>query len=367
MKIALLGDIGLFGRFSVKENPGALGLFDEVRQALSGCDVVVGNLETPLTDSGSTVLGKSAYIKGSPADIGILRHLGVTHVNLANNHIFDYGTRGFLDTVEALDQAGIKYFGVDNESCLVQKGDSTIALHGYCCLSSNPLRVLRKGRRHGVHLLDPNAVERTLLEDRQNKRLSVVSCHWGEEHTHYPNPDHVATARRWAGKAPFVLYGHHPHMVQGIEQVSGALLAYSLGNFCFDDVYTKKSRQPTVKQGEDNKTGMVLILSVHDSQIESWEAIPFADTPGKLAAGQPAGFQTSLGGWSGALSDEKGGYQALRKSALAELAQERMRKRDFGWYVKRLNLNTAVMLARAFLNSRKYKLLYRPYLAGKGE
>ena len=108
MKIALLGDMALFGH-----NTAERGLyhekFKEVKEELAQFDYIIANLETPLTRITKTVGGKSAYIKGSPDDIEILKHLGVTHVTLANNHICDFLQAGADETIKYLEAADIEW------------------------------------------------------------------------------------------------------------------------------------------------------------------------------------------------------------------------------------------------------------------
>jgi poly-gamma-glutamate synthesis protein (capsule biosynthesis protein) len=84
-------------------------------------------------------------------------------------------------------------------------------------------------------------------------------------------------ARKLSNVAPFVLYGHHPHVLQGVEEAKDSLFAYSLGNFCFDDVYTNKSSEPLVKMTNNNKESAILSLEYKDSKLIRHEMIPIFD------------------------------------------------------------------------------------------
>ena len=91
MKIALLGDIAFFGRFSIENNKDVYQYFEKVSEYLSSFDYVIGNLETPMCNIERPVGAKSAHIKSSPENANLLKYLGICAVNLANNHIFDFG------------------------------------------------------------------------------------------------------------------------------------------------------------------------------------------------------------------------------------------------------------------------------------
>ena len=82
MKVALLGDIALFGFFS-KSNKNIYAYFKPIKTVLAGCDFVVANLETPLTTNTKPYGVKSANISSLPENVEILKYLGINNVNLA--------------------------------------------------------------------------------------------------------------------------------------------------------------------------------------------------------------------------------------------------------------------------------------------
>ena len=254
MRIALLGDIALFGKNTARSRDWR-HRFLGIRDILHGCDFVIGNLETPLTAGTRTVGGKSAYIKGFPEDAEILKYLGVSHVSLANNHIFDYGARGLSDTVSCLEQNGIAWYGINGKS--IELGNCAV-LSGFCCYSTNAAGLDR--RTDFVNLLDPPEMEKAIRQAEEKNLLPILSCHWGEEHVHFPNYDHVELARGLARKHTIVVHGTHPHVIQGTETVGESLIHYSLGNFCFDDVYTSRSKDPLIRLSLDNQ-GYITRLS----------------------------------------------------------------------------------------------------------
>ena len=351
MRIALLGDIAFFGK-NTAENEAYKKRFYPLKQLLDACDYVIGNLETPLTRCDRTIGGKSAYIKGSPEDVELLKYLGVTHVSLANNHTFDYRKQGFAETKTVLEGNGIIWYGAEGKHAEISTPDGKIRIYGYCCYSTNG-----KGMNF-VNPLDPRVIEEDLSQSEG--AIPVLSVHWGQEHVHYPNYDHVELARRLAKGHSFVIHGHHPHVIQGIEQVGDSLIAYSLGNVCFDDVYTSKSREPLIRQSPDNQEMIVLVLNVENNSIKAHEAIPFSFTGEEYRRDDT--ITSKLNEWSAFLSAGRQEYLERRSQDLTEYLQDRKKKRDLQWYVKRLNLESARQLMDLYSNANKYRKLITSYL-----
>ena len=139
MKIAFLGDIALFGRASLTQNPNGRGYFDEVERFLSEYDYVVGNLESPFSAKKKKWGAKSAFLCSDVENVKVLKYLHVDAVTLANNHMFDYGSEGYETTKKLLEETGIEWFGAEGKELRVVNNGNKIAFLGYCCYSSNPL------------------------------------------------------------------------------------------------------------------------------------------------------------------------------------------------------------------------------------
>ena len=354
MRIALLGDIGLFGQYSVAEDADASQRFDAVAEYLRDFDLVVGNLEVPFVSDAPTVGQKSAYLQSDPRNVELLRRLGVHAVTLANNHAMDFGRRGIEQTMHALDKANIDHFGVDDRSMAVDTAGGRVRLRGYCSFTANPLGVQRASGRPGINRFVLPEVEALLEADRSAGFLPILSVHSGEEHVNYPNPVDIRVARRLADAGPLVYYGHHPHVVQGIETRGHALLAYSLGNFCFDDVYTPRSSEPLVRQSENNKLGLILELEVKDAELVGHRHMPVFGGPKGLELHCNDETATIVAERSAALQMPLDELSALRDRELKAYRDARRKRRDLQWYLRRLNWNSVGILVRARLNRQAH-------------
>lgn len=353
MKIALLGDIALFGKFSVKNDYN--NRLKTVAEILKDCDVVIANLETPLTNNNVTIGGRSAYIKGTPEDVEILKYLNVTHVTLANNHIFDYCEKGVEDTINTLEKNGISSFGVFGKNQIINEN---IILRGYCCFSTNGRCITEDESM--INGLTYSKLVNNLEYDKAQKYLSILSIHWGIEHVHYPSIEHIKLIRQLSKSYNFIVHGHHPHVIQGYEISNNALINYSLGNFCFDDVYTSKSSRPLIKLSKDNKLTYIMVLKVEGNRIIEYKIIPvsFNDETYRLCQLSEIGIEQ----YSSFLGKELNVIEAERIKEFNDYITRHKKERNLEWYIKRLNFESIRIIYYELLSKNKYKTALKGFM-----
>lgn len=223
------------------EETGYGWLYAQVADLLSAPDLTFANLETPIAlgaDRGT----RSFVFNAPPAAARALRAAGVRLVSVANNHAFDQGRRGFLETLRQLDRAGLAWVGAGpppaeaGPRLLEVKGMRLAFLawsrffndDGNACAPKEPC--LRAA------LLDPERAVAAVREAAASADAVVVSLHWGDEYASVPRPADVELAHRLAEAGALVVLGHHPHVLQPVElyrRADGrlAVIAYSLGNF----------------------------------------------------------------------------------------------------------------------------------------
>lgn len=358
MKIALLGDVAFFGINSNNEE-FFKEKYEKLALILKSYDYVIANLETPLTESNSKNGYKSAYIKGNEKDSKMLKYLNITHVSLANNHIFDYGHKGLESTIMCLEKVGIEYFGVNGLESFIEHEDNKIALLGFCCYSTNGLNYTNKDR--GIMEFNPEQVLKKMKCLGRKKILPVLSLHMGEEHVNLPNYDHLKIARYFAKETNYILHGHHPHVMQGIEEVGESLLAYSLGNFCFDDVYVEHSKEPLIKLSDNNKESAILEIEIEKNQIISYKMIPFRFESIGVSIGDNQ-LLSKYEDYNKLLTLEPSEYTEFRKEKLNDYLTDRIKKRNLKWYLKRLNYNYLGVYVKSKLNRKRYIKLIKEYV-----
>ena len=349
MKIALLGDICLNGKFDVQLNLDAKEYFSEVAQYLEGFDYVIANLETPLTDRDFTLTCKGLHLKSSIQSVEVLNSLHVNVVGLANNHIFDYGHAGYNDTMDVLQQNNILFYGTEGKQLFLEDESSKIAVGGYNCFSTNPSVC----NSRGVNPLDPESVVEILQTNDKNGYLNLLSVHWGDENIHYPRLDHILTARFFADKVPLILHGHHTHVVQGLEEYKNSKFAYSLGNFCTDDVESTAVKGLKVTQKKQNKESFIVVLEIENNKIIEYKIVPIFDN-GKKIEVNAEGIKEALTEYSNAFKKSSEAYQTFRMQKMRELAETTIKKKDFNWFSRRLNYYFIGAVIKGILSQKRY-------------
>jgi len=264
--LALLGDV----YFGPEPAPR---LAPAVAEVLAEADLVLANQEGPIADRGEPVGGK-ACLRSTPAAAGILRDWGIDVVTLANNHVFDYGWEGFEDTRLALEEAGIAWLGAGRD--LAEAARPLVRDVGGVRLGLLAASAETAGTRlageasFGCVPLDHEALARRTRNLRRETDAVVVLPHWGYCEYELPDPSQVVLAARLLDAGASLVAGHHSHLVQGITQPDGGLVAYSLGNFVFCPI---TGRGRTVPQGRDAGQGMILLVRLAEGRVVSYEAV----------------------------------------------------------------------------------------------
>ena len=210
-----------------KQNERYGYFFSGVKNILANDDLTIANLENALTDykqkPDKSHQERPFFFKGPPRFANILKEGSIEAINLANNHSFDYLEKGIGDTKASLRKAGINYFGDEDKAAITIKGKK-IGLLGY-----NTYGPLEKGSDISVL---KQQIKNDLSETKEFTDLNIVSFHWGEEY------GDVIAEQKLLGRyaldhgADLVL-GHHPHVIQEIENYQGKYIVYSLGNFVY--------------------------------------------------------------------------------------------------------------------------------------
>lgn len=282
-----LGAVGDISLSSQNGNP-----FIAVADELSQADLVFGNLETVVqTQTGSRE--KSVVIDIPKDAVGYLDEADFDVVNIANNHILDNGPEGFKRTIESLKEYGIPYIGggygpeTTSSEIIKSKGlnvgflgyterTSTVGLH-----NGFDLGILREnqdfilGRDYSltspikssavkINVLDQNDLKQDIQTMVGQADVTVVSFHWGTENVYYPSPSQVELARTAIEYGADIVLGHHPHVLQGIEEYEDGLIFYSLGNFQYD---------PDVSQSDTNRSVMAKV-ELDQSGVQDYSIIP---------------------------------------------------------------------------------------------
>jgi len=227
LKISAAGDTTLGGdpRYSQqflrefeKQNRDHGYFLREVKHIFTDDDLTIVNLEGTLTEA-TAHLSKTFVLRGPPHFSKILSSSGVDVVSLANNHTIDYHSRGYKDTVEALEDVGVDYFGNEFNTILTVNG-IRVGLFGHMFWYDD--------QDNRNRIVDS-------IEDLQERgaQLIIAYYHWGVEGDNRPTQYQRSLGRFTIDKGADLVLGAHPHVIQGIEVYKGKNIVYSLANFCF--------------------------------------------------------------------------------------------------------------------------------------
>lgn len=245
--LSAVGDIRLDGPIAaVAKEGGPEAPSADVRHLLEA-DIVHGNLETPVTTRGKKT-DKTWNFRAHPRLLPILTAAGFTVLTIANNHVWDYGLEGFLDTVAAVKKGGWLMIGGGKDRAeaekvrVVVKNGLRVGFLGLT--STNPKEGWARPGKPGVAYSDFKRIAGVVSGAKEDCDVLVVSFHGGTELAEEPNDIQKSVARAAVDAGADLFLGHHPHVLQPVEVYKGKPIVYSLGNFLF--VSPTPSTRPTV-------------------------------------------------------------------------------------------------------------------------
>ncbi len=196
-----------------------------------------------------------------------LTYAGFDVVSIANNHTLDFDTSAFIDTLRTLDEEEIRYVGGGENleearrPVILERKNIKVGFLAYSELAhifwdwGYPRAFAAENKKAGVAPTDLNIMLEDIKKLEGQVDFIVISLHWGEEYIERPSLKEREIAHKLIDGGAHVILGHHPHVVRGLEVYKGGLIAYSLGNFVFDQ------KNPITQQS------MLLQLELRDDGI----------------------------------------------------------------------------------------------------
>jgi poly-gamma-glutamate synthesis protein (capsule biosynthesis protein) len=252
VKILFLGDL-MFDRgikYYADKNGGNGFIFEKIHAELLNNDLVVANLEGPITNEKSISAGTAPGVADNyfftfdPSWAKTLFENNIKLVNLGNNHILNFGREGLASTKKYLSEAGVDYFGAPDypKSISTEIKGVKITFINYNEFSA----------------LGDTEEKATIEEIQKAKKYSdiiIIFSHWGAE---YVGPDQAMRnlARQFVDSGADLVVGSHSHIIGPTETYNEKRIYYSLGNFIFDQYFS-----------EDTRKGLGVIVKI-DTQTE---------------------------------------------------------------------------------------------------
>ena len=236
-----------------------LKLLAPIQPLLGKADLTVVNLESPLTDQPflsprdprpTSYHSTKDYVFSSDTSVvKALKEVGIDAVDLGNNHLYDILESGLQSTISALDQGGMHHFGGGNDEAsawaplVLDVKDQKIAFIGCTTIwqpipprSTNDVSyvasdALKKG---GAAFCKDEKLRSTVLQAKQEANIVVVMIHGGYEYVGEPSNNIMRLTATARDAGATLVINHHPHVVGGFLWDEQSLVAWSMGNFIFD-------------------------------------------------------------------------------------------------------------------------------------
>ncbi len=221
---------------------------------LEKADLVVANLEGPITSNASVSVGSRVNTANNftftfpTSTAPLLARHGIRMVNLGNNHIENFRTSGVLSTMAALDAAGVAHFGDPIEQRIAYTTVNHVPLafvnfNQFAVQSTGALTVeqIRTAKAAGYHV--------------------VVYTHWGDEYVP-ANQYQKNLAHAFIDAGAEMVIGTHPHVIQEHEMYGGKHIYYSLGNLVFDQYWEDAVRRGLMLSVVFSRSGVVSVDEV---------------------------------------------------------------------------------------------------------
>ena len=232
-------------------------LFEKM-DTIKKSDIAFANLEGPASDQG--VDQKNLYsFRMNPVTIPTLRGAGLSVLSVANNHIGDWGRIAFFDTLARLKENEILYAGGGNNKteaetpAIIEKYGIKIGFLGFS--DKGPDNMAADDDRAGILLANNPRFEEIIKTASKQVDYLVVSFHFGGEYKAKYNERQELLAHQAIDNGAKIVVGAHPHVVQDTEVYKNGFIAYSLGNFIFDQSWSKGTMQGMLLEIKLNKDG----------------------------------------------------------------------------------------------------------------
>lgn len=252
LKIMAVGDI-MLGRYveTLMNRNGEEYPFSFWDQFALDQDIILGNLEGPINENHVQTADFTTSFSFKSSVAGLLARKGFSHISLANNHTFDKGEGAFAFSELSLKNAGIKPIGHPRTA----EHDRVVFEE----INSQKIAIIGLNEAVSSFFSVDEAVELTAkIESDYPGYLIITYIHWGPEYKATSSEWQKEIAHKLIDSGSDLIIGHHPHVVQEVEIYNDKLIFYSLGNFIFDQYFSKETQE-----------GLVVYLEINDDSIKT--------------------------------------------------------------------------------------------------
>ncbi|KAA6450870.1 CapA family protein [Bacillus swezeyi] len=224
---------------------GPESVFKNVKPYFNVSDFITGNFENPVTnESDYQQADKNIHLQTNRESVETLKKMNFNVLNFANNHAMDYGQNGLNDTLDKFSQENMDLVGAGKNLSDAKKHVSYQDVNGVKIATlgftdTYTKNFTAKKNKGGVLPLSPKIFIPMIAEASKKADLVIVHVHWGQEYDNEPNDRQKDLAKAIADAGADIILGAHPHVLEPIEVYKDTVIFYSLGNFVFDQGWTR--------------------------------------------------------------------------------------------------------------------------------
>ena len=237
LSVIMVGDIMMGSDYPGNNLPPKPDvIFQDVSVYLSDADLTLGNCEGTLLEGGVCTKkiekGKCYAFRTPPSYAGYLAGAGFDCVNLANNHMNDFGAGGINSTIRSITDAGMKYCGAYSHIARIDIRGTTVAVMAFATSPNADM------------IFEIEKAQKLVGAASRENDIVIVAFHGGGEGIKYlhtvdtfeyymgwPRGNVVKFAHAVIDSGADCVWGHGPHVPRALELYKDRLIAYSLGNF----------------------------------------------------------------------------------------------------------------------------------------
>ncbi|MEO8699012.1 MAG: CapA family protein [Kofleriaceae bacterium] len=264
IELTFAGDIMFGGTFSGRYVPQEAGTFDPLKDIAPqlASDLALINLETTVVSKipVDQLIGDLRFA-ARPDQVATLVRNGVKAVTIANNHAADVDGAGIRETPGHLRDLGITVFGAPRTELPLVRIEP-IEVRGWnIAIIAATTRLNRSQAKTDpkVPLVQGEVLAKELVPlvkaARAKHDLVFVVLHWGVQYADNPDQWQIDAAHAFIDAGADAVIGHHPHILQRFERYKDGLIAYSLGNFLFNNALPGQRNTGVLRLGFANKGG----------------------------------------------------------------------------------------------------------------
>lgn len=251
-KIYFVGDIMLNRGVESSVNKNFNGDFYELfknTSVLKEADILFGNLEGPISSVGNNVGSKYSF-RMSPNVLPAIKKVGFNMFSFANNHVGDWNVSAFENTLSLLRENEISFTGAGinkteaRQPTIIKKNNTSFGFLGFSDVG--PKWMEAKENKSGILLVDDPDFSSIISQAKEKVDVLIVSIHFGVEYEKVHNKKQEKVARLAIDSGADMIIGHHPHVVQDVEYYKDKPIFYSLGNFIFDQHFSRETMRGLV-------------------------------------------------------------------------------------------------------------------------